>query len=111
MFGWINDLISRAKYRIRLAKEINPSSFRIMAKEISELADACSQVCQPESDVLKRVEKIKAEMEQLTELTKQPAFKKLSTQRKLELRESLRVSREQILDSMQTAPSPTKLLQ
>ncbi|WP_031479595.1 hypothetical protein [Maridesulfovibrio frigidus] len=111
MFGWINDLISQTKYRLRLAKEINPQSFRIMAKEISELADACSLVCQPENDLLKRVEQIKIEMEQLTELTKQPQFKKLSTERKLELRKSLRQSREQILEMMQMAPSPTKLLQ
>ncbi|SDK82895.1 hypothetical protein SAMN05660337_1366 [Maridesulfovibrio ferrireducens] len=111
MFGWINELIYQAKKRIQLAKDINPKSFQSMAKEISELADACSQVCQPEGNVLQRVERIKDEMEQLTKLTMQPEFKKLSTQRKLELRESLIQSREQILESMQTAPSPTKLIQ
>ena len=111
MFEWIKELLSQAKKRMQLEKEINPKSFQNMAKEISDLADACSQVCQPQENVLQRVERIKAEMEQLTTLTMQPEFKKLSTQRKLELRESLIQSREQILESMQTAPSPTKLLQ
>jgi len=82
-----------------------------MAREITDLADACSQVCSPESELLQRVERIKGEMEQLTELTHQPEFKKLSVQRKMELRQSLIQSREQILDSMQATPSPTKLIQ
>ncbi len=111
MFGWINGMIHNAKERIRIAKEINPRSFRSMAREISELADACSQVCSPESEMLSKVEKIKSEMVQLTELTHQPKFRKLSVQRKLELRQSLLQSREQILESMQESPSPTKLIQ
>ncbi|WP_027721401.1 hypothetical protein [Maridesulfovibrio zosterae] len=111
MFGWINGLIFNVKERIRLAKEINPRNFRAMAREISELAEACSQVSSPESDLLSRVERIKGEMIQLTELTRQPEFKKLSVQRKMELRQSLIQSKEQILESMQAAPSPTKLIQ
>lgn len=111
MFGWINGLIHNAKERIRIAKEITPRSFRSMAREISELADACSQVCSPESDMLTKVERIKREMVQLTELTHQPEFRKLSVQRKLELRQSLLQSKEQILESMQDSPSPTKLIQ
>ncbi len=103
--------MDNAKERIRIAKEINPRSFRSMAREITDLADACSQVCSPESELLQRVERIKGEMEQLTELTHQPEFKKLSVQRKMELRQSLIQSREQILDSMQATPSPTKLIQ
>ncbi|WP_319780415.1 hypothetical protein [Maridesulfovibrio sp.] len=111
MFGWIKGKMDNAKERIRIAKEINPKSFRVMAREISELADACSQVCSPESELLQRVERIKSEMEQLTELTRQPEFRKLSVQRKMELRQSLIQSKEQILESMQAAPSPTKLIQ
>ncbi|WP_319761296.1 hypothetical protein [Maridesulfovibrio sp.] len=111
MFGWIKNKVANAKERIRIAKEINPKNFRVMASEISELANACSQVCSPESELLQRVEKIKGEMEQLTELTHQPEFKKLSVQRKMELRQSLIQSREQILESMQATPSPTKLIQ
>ncbi|NDV24618.1 hypothetical protein [Desulfovibrio sp. JC022] len=111
MFGWIKGKVANAKERVRIAKEINPKSFRVMAREISELADACSQVCSPKSDLLQRVEKIKGEMEQLTELTRQPEFKKLSVQRRMELRESMIQSKEQILESMQEAPSPTKLIQ
>ncbi|WP_421901190.1 hypothetical protein [Maridesulfovibrio sp.] len=111
MFGWIKGKVANAKERVRIAKEINPKSFRIMAREISELADACSQVCSPQSEMLQKVERIKGEMEQLTELTHQPEFKKLSVQRRMELRESMIQSKEQILESMQAAPSPTKLMQ
>ncbi|ACS79307.1 hypothetical protein [Maridesulfovibrio salexigens] len=111
MFGWIKGKVANAKERVRIAKEINPKSFRSMAREISELADACSQVCSPQSEMLQKVERIKGEMEQLTELTRQPEFKKLSVQRRMELRESMLQSKEQILDSMQAAPSPTKLMQ
>ncbi|WP_432735634.1 hypothetical protein [Maridesulfovibrio sp. FT414] len=111
MIGWINGLLHNAKERIRIAKEINPRSFRSMAREISDLADACAQVCTPQSEMLRKVEKIKREMSQLTELTHQPEFRKLSVQRKMELRQSLIQSREQILESMQDAPSPTKLIQ
>ena len=111
MFGWIKGKVANAKERVRIAKEINPKSFRSMAREISELADACSQVCSPQSEMLQKVERIKGEMEQLTELTRQPEFKKLSVQRRMELRESMIQSKEQILDSMQAAPSPTKLMQ
>lgn len=111
MFGWIKEKVANAKERVRIAKEVNPRTFRTMAREISELADACSQVCSPKSDMLKKVDRIKGEMEQLTELTWQPEFKKLSVQRRMELRESMIQSKEQILDSMQAAPSPTKLMQ
>ncbi|WP_320169341.1 hypothetical protein [Maridesulfovibrio sp.] len=111
MFGWMNGIVSNIRRRIRIAKEITPRSFRAMAGEISDLADACAQTCSPQSDMLGRVERIKYEMSQLTELTRQPKFKTLSVQRKMELRESLIQSRDQILKSMQDAPSPTKIIQ
>lgn len=111
MFDWIRNLFSSYRDRIKTAREVQPGNFRKMAEEITELADACAQVCPPESEILNRIERVKEEMDQLRELTSQPEFRKLSVQRKLELKESLVQSREQILDSMQTAPTPTRFLQ
>lgn len=111
MFNWIKKKLNLLRDQIRTAQEVRPGNFLKMAEEITELAEVCAQVCSPESEVLNQIERVKVEMDQLKELISKPEFRRLSIQRKLELKESLIQSREQILNSMQTAPTPTRFLQ
>ncbi|WP_051294973.1 hypothetical protein [Maridesulfovibrio bastinii] len=108
---WLENTFNTIKKKINTVREVQPGNFLKMANEITELAEACTHICHPESEVLIQIERVKIEMAQLIELTSKPEFKRLSIQRRLELKESLIQSREQILNSIQTAPAPTRFLQ
>ncbi len=82
-----------------------------MAAELRELARIAEQVCAEQETLMNRVERIKAEMDELERMTAAPEFRRLPLERKLELRKSLSESRDQLQRSVRTAPSPTKLLQ
>lgn len=58
-----------------------------------------------------KIKRIQSEMEQLDRLASKPEFKRLSAQKRLQLRESLLQSKEQLIETVQTAPSPTATLQ
>lgn len=111
MIGWIKKKARYLKDKFKLMQEVQPEKFHKMAEELTELADACAQVCPSESEILLQIERVKIEMKQLKELTTKPEFKRLSIQRRLELKESMIQSREQILNSVQTVPTQTKFLQ
>jgi len=111
MFGWVRDKIEAFKAQRKLAKQTDPRSFKRMAMEIRDLAMLASQLNPGEKDIHKLIRSIIVEMDRLSELADRPEFRKLSTGKKLLLRQGLKESRTQLLESIESAPSPTQTIQ
>jgi hypothetical protein len=95
----------------RLARQIDPETFRNMACELRELAQVAGQLWPDEEKFQEKLKRIRTDMEQVDRLASRPEFKRLSPQKRMQLRDSLVQSREQLLETVQTAPSPTTMLQ
>lgn len=111
MIGWIKDKIETFKAQRKLARQIDPRNFKQMAMEIRDLAVLASQLSPRGKDIQKLIRNVLSEMDRLSELADRPEFRKLSTGKKLLLRQGLLESREQLLESIESAPSPTDTLQ
>lgn len=109
--GWIKDKIQGFKAQRKLAKQIQPQNFKRLAQEIRDLAVLASHLNPQSKDIRKLIRNVLTEMDRLSELADRPEFRKLSTGKKLLLRQGLQESREQLLDSIESAPSPTQTIQ
>lgn len=109
--GWIKDKIETWKAQRQLARQVDPRNFKQMAIEIRDLALLSAQLGPGSRDMQKLIRNIIREMDRLSELADKPEFRRLSTGKKLLLRQGLLESREQLLESIESAPSPTSTLQ
>lgn len=99
------------KARRALAREVSPKNIRAMAEEVGELARLAAQVSASTPDMLALTDRIQSEMKNLEELAAKPEFRRLSTGKRILLRQGLLQSKEQLLESIDKAPSPTERLQ
>lgn len=109
--GWFKDKVDSWKAQRKIEKQINPREFKEMAEDIRELAVLASQLSPKSKDIQKLIRNVLIEMDRLSDLTGRPEFRKLSTGKRLLLRQGLLDSREQLLDTIESAPSPTDTLQ
>ncbi len=108
---WLSRIIREHKDRKRFAKEIDPEAFRILARELRDLALVAERLWPQQHKFYTKIKRIQNEMEQLDRLASKPEFNRLSVQKRLQLRQSLIHSREQLMETVQSAPSPTGTLQ
>ena len=111
MLGWLKDKIETFKAQRKLARQVDPYEFKKAAREIRDLAVLAVQLNPRERDIQKLVRNILVEMERLAELADRPEFRRLSTGKRLLLRQGLKESRDQLLESIESSPSPTHTLQ
>ncbi len=111
MFAWIKDKIETWKAQRKLSRQIDPHNFKTMAQEIRDLAVLASQLSPRGKDMQRLIRNILIEMERLSELADRPEFKRLTTGKRLLLRQGLLESREQLLESIESAPAPTETMQ
>lgn len=111
MFGWVKDKIEAWKAKRRLVREIDPRAIKRMAQEIRDLAMLAAQLGPRGKDIRALIRNIITEMERLSELADRPEFRRLSPGKRLLLRQGLMESREQLLESIESSPSPTQTLQ
>lgn len=111
MFAKIIAFFRRLKEQRRLAREIEPRAFLELSSELRDLADTASKLWQLEPEFQARVRRIMSETQQLEALANRPEFRRLSAQKRLEIKKGLIHSRQQLLDSMQQAPPPTTTIQ
>ncbi len=111
MRKWFARMIQEYKDRKRFAREIDPKAFRILAGELQDLACVAERLWPRQHKFHAKIKRIQSEMEQLDKLASQPEFKRLSAKKRLQLRQSLIQSKEQLIETVQTAPSPTATLQ
>ena len=78
-----------------------------MAGELAELAELASKVRPEEQAFLLKVRRIRQEMLDLERMTSRPEFRLLPSKKRLELRENLLSSREQLLKNLSEAPVVT----
>lgn len=108
---WFKSKWQGLQRRRKVAREIHPEAFRRLATELRELARVAQQLWPQENKFSERIRGIQSEMEQLDKLAAKPEFRRLSPEKRLQLRQSLIESREQLMETVQTAPSPTARLQ
>lgn len=111
MFGWLKRFFEERKTRKRLEQDLRPESFLRLAEEVAELARVAMRVCPEQEELLARIETIQKEMDGLAEMAAKKEFAKLSAGRRILLRQGVLQARDQILSSMQAAPTPTDRLQ
>ena len=97
--------------RRRLARLIDPEAIGRLAGEVADLARAAGAIGPQEESFQARVKRLKAEMEEISALAGRPEFRRMPLERRRELRQSLLASREQLLAAVQSAPTPTTVLQ
>jgi len=99
------------KERRRISSEIGQKTFLRLSGELMELADTASKLWPQEPKFQARITRLKDEMRQLELLAAKPEFRRLPQKKRLELRQSLIQSKQQLLETVRSAPSPTTLLQ
>lgn len=107
MLAWLRTLWQTLDAKRRLAREIHPETFRTMAAELADLADLASKVRPEEQAFQLKARRIREEMRELGRMAKRPEFRLLPSKKRLELRESLLSSREQLLKTLSDAPVVT----
>jgi hypothetical protein len=111
MFGWFKTMMAEWRARRKLDREINPRAIKEMAQEIRDLALLAAQLGPRGKEIRTLIRNILTEMERLSALADRPEFRKLSPGKRILLRQGLLESREQLLDSIESTPSPTETLQ
>ncbi|WP_319542814.1 hypothetical protein [uncultured Pseudodesulfovibrio sp.] len=111
MFGWFKRKIEELKAQRKLARQIDPRRLKAMALEIRDLAALAAQLNPKERDIQKLIRNVLVEMDRLSELADRPEFKRLSTGKRLLLRQGLKESRDQLLETIESAPAPTQTVQ
>ncbi len=107
MFAWLRSKMKTLAERRRLAREIHPETFRDLAADLVDLAELASKVRPEEQAFQLKARRIRQEMLELERMTKRPEFRLLPSKKRLELRESLLSSREQLLKTLSDAPVVT----
>ncbi len=111
MLNWFKTKFNEHRERRRIARQIEPESFRTLARELRDLAVIAQRLWPRQHKFYAKIKRIQTEMEQLDKLASKPEFRRLSPQKRMQLRESLIQSRDQLIETVQTAPSPTSMLQ
>ena len=107
MISWLTQRWQRLATRRRQAVETDVRAFRDLARELRELAAVAARVWPDEPEFQRRIKNIRNEMDQLEDLTTRPEFRRLSLEKRVELRDSLLVSKTRLMDTVSTAPPPT----
>jgi len=107
MLAWLRTKWRGMAEKRRLAREIHPETFRTMAAELAELAEVASKVRPEEQAFLLKARRIRREMLELGRMAARPEFRMLPSRKRIELRESLLSSREQLLKTLCDAPVVT----
>ncbi len=95
----------------RRAKDLSSEAFQELSAEVREIATLSGLLWAQDNGFQDRVRRIHTEMDQLETLLKQRAFRQLSIEKKKELRDSLLLSRKELIKSIQAAPCPTDRIQ
>lgn len=111
MFGWLKNLWQSLCDRRKESRGIDSRAFKKMAREVNTLASMAGQVGPAEDEFQAKLRRMRAEMDKLDLLAGRPEFRRLSRKQRLLLRESLLQSRNQLLETMRNAPTPTNRLQ
>ncbi len=95
----------------RLAAEADPKNILALSGEIREMALLAARVCPDQEAFRTRIQAVLDKTARLDTMARRPEFKRLPPGKRILMRRDLLQSREQLLESIQAAPAPTRLLQ
>lgn len=101
------NLLQRQKQK----RQIHVREFRRLAKEMTYLTEIALKINPGKAHTMEKLHKIRKEMDKLSELVDSRDFTKIHPSARLELRENLLTSREQLVETIHQAPPPTSTLQ
>jgi uncharacterized heparinase superfamily protein len=104
---YLLDLLHKNRQR----KQIHVREFRRLAREMTLLADIAVKISPGQEDTMAGLQKIRQEMDRLSKLVDSRDFSRIHPRARLELRENLLTSREQLIQTIHQAPPPTSTLQ
>lgn len=107
----IRDAFRALRAQRTLKRQIEPHAFMGMATELRTLALCAAQACPGEASVQAVIRDVHLEAEKLARIASQPTFQSMPTKERMVLRQGLLHSKRQLLESIQSAPAPTSLLQ
>ncbi len=105
--SFFRNLLQKRKQK----RQLHAREFRKMAQEMIYLAEIAAKINSDQKHTMEKLYKIKTEMDSLTKLVDSKDFMKIHPSAKLELRENLLTSREQLVETIHHSPSPTNTLQ
>lgn len=111
MLQRIKHYFSRLNKKQSQKKSIQVCELRKLADELTHLAEIASRINPEQKQNRNKLSRIRDEMNRLTELVESKDFTKLPQETKLELRENLLTSRQQLVKAIHHAPPPTDTLQ
>ena len=111
MFGWFKEKIEAFTAQQKLARQVDPYTFKKTAHEIRDLAILATQLNPRNRDIQKLIRNVRVEMDRLSTMADRPELRRLSVGKRLLLRQGLKESRVQLLESIESAPSPTQTIQ
>jgi hypothetical protein len=103
---WAQIVSNRSK-----KQEIAPESFTVLTKEILELAQLVEKIRPGDQELGIKLSRLEQEIKHLQTLVGKRSFKKLSTEKRMELKKNLVFSRQQLLEAMGAASPPTERIQ
>jgi hypothetical protein len=104
--AWINLQNQRS-----IAKQTDPRALLELSREVRALAKAVNRFWVGESQFRDRLRKVEQEMQIIEEIISRPNFRLVSSEKRLQLRESLIESREHLLEAVKEAPTASNLPQ
>lgn len=111
MFSWLTARWQQLRKARHRRQELAPRSFRHMAREIGELAELASRLGPQDEAFQTSLRALRDEMDHLGRLTGLPEFRRLSLEKRQELRDSLVHSRGKLLETVRSAPPASDRLQ
>jgi predicted nuclease with TOPRIM domain len=104
--AWINLQNQRS-----VARQTDPKTLLELSHEVRALAEAVNRFWVDEPQFRDRLRKVEQEMQILEEIIRRPNFRLVSSEKRLQLRESLLESREHLLEAVKEAPTASNLPQ
>jgi hypothetical protein len=111
MLHRLRALLARLTGRTPDRDGLRPEAISALAREVGDLARAAGALGGEKDKLHARLRRIQAEMDQLADLADKKRFRKLSKEKRRQLRDSLHRSREQLLEKVGSAEAPTSRLQ
>lgn len=111
ILGRFRDAFGALLSRRKLQRQIQPDVFLHLAAELRLLALSAARACPGEAAVQAVIRDVHLEAEKLARIASEPDFRRMPAKERLLLRQGLLHSKRQLLESIQSAPSPTSLLQ
>ncbi|MBF0481367.1 MAG: hypothetical protein HQK81_10660 [Desulfovibrionaceae bacterium] len=111
MLHSIRKWLGRWRRSRELRALVEPEAFAGLSRELRDLARIAAGLWPDEPAFQDRVKRIQDEMNQLEAMAVKPEFLGIPTQKRLELRQSLLGSRDQLMETVRRAQPPTSTTQ